>query len=71
MAHVVTFEVGDPRVGPQPFVELALAAYFGVILFAAVHFKLWMGIPFTLLFFAGFLYIGISSLTERRSEAGG
>lgn len=54
----------------QPFVELALAVYFGVILFAAVHFKMWMGIPFTLLFFAGFLYIGISSLTERRSEAG-
>jgi len=53
----------------QPIVELALSAYFAVILFTAIHYKLWMGIPFTVLFLAGFLYIGLLSLLERRGEA--
>jgi cellulose synthase/poly-beta-1,6-N-acetylglucosamine synthase-like glycosyltransferase len=53
----------------QPLVELALGAYFAVILFAAIHYGLWMGIPFTLLFLVGFLYIGTLSIVERRGEA--
>jgi cellulose synthase/poly-beta-1,6-N-acetylglucosamine synthase-like glycosyltransferase len=53
----------------QPLMELALGAYFAVILFTAIHYHVWLGIPFTLLFLAGFLYIGSLSLFERRGEA--
>ncbi len=48
----------------QPLVELALGAYFGVILFTAIHYRAWAGVPFTALFFAAFLYIGTLSILE-------
>jgi cellulose synthase/poly-beta-1,6-N-acetylglucosamine synthase-like glycosyltransferase len=50
----------------QPLVELALGAYFLVILFTTIHYRAWMGIPFTVLFLAGFVYIGTTSLMEGR-----
>ncbi len=53
----------------QPLVELALGAYFGVILFTTIHYHVWMGVPFTVLFLAGFLYIGCLSLLEQRQAA--
>jgi cellulose synthase/poly-beta-1,6-N-acetylglucosamine synthase-like glycosyltransferase len=52
----------------QPLMELALGLYFAVILYTAIHYHVWLGIPFTLLFLAGFLYIGSLSLLERRGE---
>jgi hypothetical protein len=51
-------------VGLQPVVELALGLYFGVILYTAVHYRAWMGVPFTALFFVAFLYIGTLSIRE-------
>jgi hypothetical protein len=52
----------------QPFLELSLGLYFVVILFTTIHYRAWLGIPFTLLFLAGFLYIGTTSLLEGRAR---
>jgi cellulose synthase/poly-beta-1,6-N-acetylglucosamine synthase-like glycosyltransferase len=52
----------------QPLMELALGIYFAVILYTAIHYHVWLGIPFTLLFLAGFFYIGWQSIFERRGE---
>jgi len=47
------------------WVELALAGYFVVGLLLAVQNGRWIAVPFLLLFFAGFLYVGLSSLGWR------
>lgn len=53
----------------QPLMELALGGYFAVILYTSIHYRAWFGIPFTALFLAGFSYIGICSILERRARA--
>jgi len=53
----------------QPLLELAMAAYFLVIIYVTIHHRIWMGLPFPVLFFASFTYIGTMSLLERRGEA--
>jgi cellulose synthase/poly-beta-1,6-N-acetylglucosamine synthase-like glycosyltransferase len=49
----------------QPLLELAMAAYFLVILYVTIHHRIWMGLPFPILFFLSFAYIGSMSLFER------
>ena len=47
-----------------PGVELFLAAWFAWGLVSAVRFGLWGSIPFLLLFFAGFAWVGGLSLRD-------
>jgi len=44
------------------WLELAMAAYFGFGLWFAIHSGRFIAVPFLLLFLAGFLYVGLSSL---------
>jgi cellulose synthase/poly-beta-1,6-N-acetylglucosamine synthase-like glycosyltransferase len=47
-----------------PGVEVAFAAWFAWALWNAVHQQLWGTLPFLLLFFAGFAWVGTLSLIE-------
>lgn len=47
-----------------PGVELVLAAWFGWALFTAVKFEMWGTLPFLVLFFASFAWVGTLSLRE-------
>ena len=53
------------RVNALAWLELAMAAYFGVGLWIAVVYHRWLAIPFLLLFLGGFAYVGLSSLGHR------
>jgi hypothetical protein len=44
------------------WLELAMAVYFAAGLAVAVHSERYLAIPFLLLFFSGFAYVGLSSL---------
>ena len=48
------------------FLELSMAAYFGFVLYCAWSVDLYLGLPFLLLFHAGFLYSGLMSALQSR-----
>jgi len=48
----------------QPFLELALAAYFTLAVVWVIDRGVWYSLPFLLLFQAGFAYVGIMSAVE-------
>ena len=54
------------RRNAQAFLELSMAAYFGFILYSAWAADLFLGLPFLLLFHAGFLYSGLMSALQFR-----
>jgi len=47
-----------------PGIELVLAAWFGWALYAAVRDEMWGPLPFLVLFFASFAWVGVLSLRE-------
>ncbi|WP_224244076.1 cellulose synthase family protein [Hyalangium gracile] len=50
----------------MPLVELAFAAYFTGALWFAIDARIYTSVPFIVLFQAGFLYVGASSLLQGR-----
>jgi hypothetical protein len=50
----------------MPLVELAFAAYFTGALWFAIDKRIYTSVPFIILFQAGFLYVGLSSLLQGR-----
>lgn len=50
--------------GLLPLLELAFAAYFALAISYAVRMEMWGTIPFLLLFFFGYGYIGVMSLLQ-------
>ena len=50
----------------MPLVELAFAAYFTGALWFAIDARIYTSVPFIILFQAGFLYVGLSSLLQGR-----
>src|SRR5918993_471186 len=54
--------------GLLPLLELSFAAYFFCAVWYAAHMKMWGTIPFLLLFFFGYGYIGLMSILQ---NAGG
>ena len=57
-------------VGVFPYLELALAVYFTVVLFAAIHYRLWISVPFQVIFMSGLYYTGLQSLIHQRAARG-
>ena len=55
------------RRNAQAFLELSMAVYFGFILYSAWSVDLYLGLPFLLLFHAGFLYNGLMSALQFRA----
>ena len=51
-------------VGWLPWIELAMALYLGCAIVLALAEKRWLGVPFMLLFSAGFFYVGLMSILE-------
>jgi cellulose synthase/poly-beta-1,6-N-acetylglucosamine synthase-like glycosyltransferase len=49
-----------------PAIEVLCALYFGVALFLAAHSGHYLSIPFILLFFLGYAYVGVLSLYQAR-----
>ena len=56
--------------GPLPWLELAVASYLLMGMVYLVRAGAWLTLPFLTLFFAGFLYVGLSSLQFGRTLAG-
>ncbi len=50
--------------GLLPFFELAFAAYFVLAISYAIRMEMWGSIPFLLLFFFGYGYMGVMSLVQ-------
>lgn len=48
----------------MPVVELLFAAYFTGALWFAIDSRIYTSVPFIILFLAGFLYVGVSSLLQ-------
>jgi hypothetical protein len=48
----------------MPVVELLFAAYFTGALWFAIDARIYTSVPFIILFQAGFLYVGVSSLLQ-------
>ncbi|RYZ33846.1 MAG: glycosyl transferase family 2, partial [Myxococcaceae bacterium] len=48
----------------MPVVELLFAAYFTGALWFAIDARIYTSVPFIVLFQAGFLYVGVSSLLQ-------
>ena len=46
--------------------ELAIGLYFSVTVVAAIQLRMWPAVPFLVLYQAGYLYIGLLSLAQRR-----
>ena len=49
-----------------PWIEITFAVYYTLICGYAIQQQLWTTLPFLLLFFAGFWYVGLSSLLQGR-----
>ncbi len=58
----------SPRRNALALLELSMAAYFGFILYSAWTVDLYLGMPFLLLFHAGFLYSGLMSALQSRDH---
>jgi cellulose synthase/poly-beta-1,6-N-acetylglucosamine synthase-like glycosyltransferase len=52
--------------GLVPYLEIGLAGYFTVAFFVMLHYRLWISLPFTLVFMGGLFYTGIYSLMHLR-----
>jgi len=54
------------RVGKSALamIELAFALYFGLTIYYAIYNRIFFSIPFLMLFFFGFIYTGLISLTQ-------
>jgi cellulose synthase/poly-beta-1,6-N-acetylglucosamine synthase-like glycosyltransferase len=52
------------RAGWMPYLEIALAFYFGVTLVYSIQHRVYETAPFLLMCVAGFLYVGMMSLTQ-------
>jgi cellulose synthase/poly-beta-1,6-N-acetylglucosamine synthase-like glycosyltransferase len=52
--------------GFVPLIELAFAAYFVYTIYVAITGKHWVSLPFLILFLVGYLYVGTSSIYQRR-----
>ncbi|MCP4602913.1 MAG: glycosyltransferase [Proteobacteria bacterium] len=52
--------------GLMPLVELFFAAYFVATIYVAIIGKHYISLPFLVLFFAGYLYVGALSVYQRR-----
>ncbi len=50
----------------MPLVELLFALYFTGALWFAIDARIYTSVPFIILFQAGFLYVGLSSLLQGR-----
>ncbi|SVA17657.1 uncharacterized protein METZ01_LOCUS70511, partial [marine metagenome] len=49
-------------------IELAIGLYFSVTVVVAIQLGMWPALPFLMLYQAGYLYIGLLSLIQRRRE---
>ncbi len=47
-----------------PYLELAMAVYYGLTLYVAFEAKHWFSIPFLCIFQVGYLYVGVMSLMQ-------
>jgi cellulose synthase/poly-beta-1,6-N-acetylglucosamine synthase-like glycosyltransferase len=56
--------------GLLPIIELSFAAYFSLALWFAIEKEIWTSLPFLVIFLAGFLYVGASSLLQGRFRIG-
>ena len=50
--------------------ELTIGLYFSAAVLIAISLRMWPAVPFLVLYQAGFLYVGLLSLTQRWGEAG-
>ena len=58
------------RHGGLYWLELVIGLYFSATVLVAIQLQMWPAIPFLVLYQAGFLYIGLLSLAQRRSHGG-
>ena len=49
-----------------PIAELALAAYFGAALVVITRQNLWFAVPICAVFAAGFAYVGVGSIAQKK-----
>jgi hypothetical protein len=49
-----------------PLIELAFACYFVYTIYVAITGGHWVSLPFLALFLFGYLYVGTSSIYQRR-----
>ena len=51
------------------WIELAIGIYFSATVVVAIQLRLWPAVPFLVLYQAGYLYIGLLSVAQRRRDA--